>query len=67
MCLDIAVLLCNNCIKVSVKKDFLLLTDVPNIVLLDVKTYALTYSELVTSELSMTSNNNEAYILCSFS
>ena len=49
------------------KKDFLLLINVPNMVLLDVKTYALTYSELVTSELSMTSNNNEAYILCSFS
>ena len=66
MCLDIAVLLCNNCIKVSVKKDFLLLTDVPNMVLLDLKTYALTYRELLTGKLSKTCNNG-AYILCCFS
>ena len=40
------------------KKYFLLLTDFPNIVLLDEKTYALTYSELFSGELSMTCNNN---------
>ena len=45
------------------KKDFLLLTDVPNMVLLDEKTYALTYSELLTGELCMSCNNG-AYILC---
>ena len=33
---------------------FLLLTDVPNVVLLHEKTDALTYSELLTGELSMT-------------
>ena len=43
-----------NCIKLCVKKDFLLLTDVPNMVSLDEKTYALTYSESLTGELSMT-------------
>ena len=36
------------------KKDFLLLTDVPNMILLDEKTYALTYSESLTGELSLT-------------
>ena len=43
-----------NCIKVSVKKYFLLLTDIPNMVYLDDKIYALTCSESLTGELSMT-------------
>ena len=43
------------------KKFFLLLTDVPNMVLLDEKTYALTYNESLTGELSMRCNNG-AYV-----
>ena len=41
-------------IKRSVNKDFLLLTDVPSMVSINDKTYALTYSESLTGELSMT-------------
>ena len=37
------------------------MTDVPNMVLLDEKTYASTYSELLTGKLCMTCNNG-AYV-----
>ena len=43
-----------SCIKGSVKKDFLLLTDVPNMISINKQTYALTYSESLTGELFMT-------------
>ena len=42
------------CIKGSVNKDFLLLTDVPSMVSINDKTYALTYRESLTGELFMT-------------
>ena len=46
-----------SCIKDSVNKDFLLLTDIPIACMISAindKTYALTYSESLTGELSMT-------------
>ena len=50
-----------SCIKVSVKKDFLLLTDVPNMVSLEENIYSLTYSESLFGELFMT-NDNAPYV-----
>ena len=50
-----------SCIKGSVKKDLLLLTDVLDMVSISDKTYILTYSESLTGEMYM-SNNNGPYV-----
>ena len=50
-----------SCIRASVKKDLLLLTDVPGMVSINEETYILTYSESLTGEMYM-SNNNGPYV-----
>ena len=50
-----------SCIRVSVKHDFLLLTDVPNMVSLEGNIYSLTCSDSLFGELFMT-NDSENYV-----
>ena len=53
------------CINNSIKKDFLLLTDVPEIISVDNKLYYLQYSDSFTGDVFMITDNEPFYSLAS--